>query len=126
VFTRLYTWQFRQRLDVPAMHRAAQALVGEHDFASFQSQGSERETSVRTVFELSVARLAEPSSRIIVEIEGSGFLYNMVRAIVGTLVEVGRGVQPEDWVGQVLAAKYRRAAGQTAPTHGLCLLRVDY
>jgi tRNA pseudouridine38-40 synthase len=126
VFTRLYTWQFRQRLDVPAMHRAAQALVGEHDFASFQSQGSERETSVRTVFGLSVARLAEPTSRITVEIEGSGFLYNMVRAIVGTLVEVGRGVQPEEWVGQVLAAKHRRAAGQTAPAHGLCLVRVEY
>ncbi len=124
VFARQYVWQFRQRLDEQAMQRAAQALVGEHDFASFQSQGDERDSSVRTVFQARVQRL--PNQRISVEIAGSGFLYNMVRAIVGTLVEVGRGVQPEEWVGQVLAAKQRRAAGQTAPAHGLCLVRVDY
>jgi len=64
--------------------------------------------------------------RLTVEIAGDGFLYNMVRAIVGTLVEVGRGVEGEAWLAEVLAARNRKAAGQTAPPQGLCLVRVEY
>jgi tRNA pseudouridine38-40 synthase len=115
------------------MIRAARTLVGTHDFASFQTSGSERETTVRTVFAIDIERrlpvLAannSSASAIHIEIEADGFLYNMVRNIVGTLYEVGRGVQPESWVAEVLAAKDRRRAGQTAPAQGLCLLRVDY
>ena len=124
VFSRNYAWQYRHRLDEQAMQRAAQALVGKHDFASFEAAGSERETSVRTVFELVVARTGEDC--VTVEIEADGFLYRMVRTIVGTLVEVGRAERPENWPGEVLAAIDRRAAGATAPPQGLFLVRVAY
>jgi tRNA pseudouridine38-40 synthase len=126
VFQRRYVWHFRSRLDAAAMHRAAQALVGKHDFSSFETSGSSRETSVRTVFEVTVERGQGGGDRLTVEIEADGFLYNMVRAIVGTLVEVGRGTQDEAWPALVLAARDRKAAGQTAPAHGLFLVRVEY
>lgn len=127
VFTRAYCWQVRTPLDVEAMHRAAQALVGTHDFSSFETHGSPRESSVRTIFELSLQRGSPPhGNQIALEIEGNGFLYNMVRTIVGTLVDLGRGAREESWPAAVLAAHDRTAAGQTAPAHGLFLVRVDY
>ena len=134
VFLRRYAWHVYEPLDVAVMHTVAQGLLGTHDFSSFETQGSSRETSVRTVYELSVRR-GEPegdaeesrgADRIIIEVEADGFLYNMVRAIVGTLVEVGRGAKPATWPAEVLAAQSRRAAGPTAPPQGLFLLRVDY
>jgi tRNA pseudouridine38-40 synthase len=135
VFGRHYAWHVHGRLDAESMHRSAQSLVGRHDFSSFETAGSARETSVRTVFEVVVqrgqrgtpgARTAEDEDRIIAEIEADGFLYNMVRAIVGTLVEVGQHKRDEAWPGEVLKACDRRAAGRTAPPEGLFLLRVDY
>jgi tRNA pseudouridine38-40 synthase len=127
VFARRYVWHERAPLDAQAMHRAAQGLVGTHDFSSFESQGSKRESSVRTVFAIRVERTpAAGRTRITVEVEGDGFLYNMVRAIVGTLVEVGRGARDESWPAEVLTARDRRVAGRTAPPQGLCLVRVDY
>jgi len=127
VFARAYAWYIPGRLDVEAMQRAAQTLLGTHDFSSFEASGSERATSVRTIAELVVERRpGDHLDRIIVEIEADGFLYNMVRNIVGTLVEVGRGKQPVDWVVKVLAAKDRKLAGMTAPPHGLYLVRVEY
>jgi tRNA pseudouridine38-40 synthase len=131
------------------MHEAAQALVGKHDFASFQSVGSERESSVRTILGIDVAAggagqgrgalrpvargLAgspgagdERDSLVTIEVEGDGFLYNMVRAIAGTLVEIGRGKHNVSWLANVLAAHDRTQAGQTAPAHGLSLLWVKY
>jgi len=127
VFARQYVWQHKSPLDVEAMQRAAASLVGTHDFSSFESQSSPRENSVRTIYSLRLERLPEPGGpRIFLEVEGNGFLYNMVRAIVGTLVDVGRGAQSEAWPAKVLAAKDRSAAGQTAPAQGLCLVRVDY
>jgi tRNA pseudouridine38-40 synthase len=137
VFARHSAWYLHTRLDVAAMHRAAQGLIGRHDFCSFETSGSERETSVRTVFELTLRRgqggeaipaNIQPACAdfITLEIEADGFLYNMVRAIVGTLVEVGQGKRPESWPGEVLAACDRRAAGRTAPPQGLFLVRVDY
>ena len=123
VFNRRYAWHYPQPLDAEKMHAAAQALVGTHDFASFESAGSERPDTVRTLTKSSVTREGD---RITVEVSGDGFLYNMVRAIVGTLVELGKGARDEAWVAEVLAARDRRVAGQTAPPHGLFLVRVDY
>ena len=115
--------------------RGAAALVGRHDFRSFETAGSRRTTTVRTVHELSVCRQpaesafdAGPRSPDVVRVEvmADGFLYNMVRNIVGTLVEVGRGVRDESWPAEVLAARDRRAAGPTAPPQGLFLVEVEY
>ncbi len=127
VFARHYMWHFRSQLDEVAMHLAAQILLGTHDFRSFESSGSRRESSVRTVFEIGVVRgQGSQRDRLTVEVEADGFLYNMVRTIVGTLVEVGKGNYPPSWIAQVVAARDRKAAGQTAPPQGLILLRVDY
>jgi len=139
VFGRQYAWHSYIPLDDSAMHRAAAALVGTHDFSSFETAGSERQTSVRTVFELSVsrgqgsisplphvARQSPGGEFVSVEIEADGFLYNMVRAIVGTLVEVGQGRRGEAWPGEVLKACDRQAAGRTAPPQGLFLAQVEY
>jgi tRNA pseudouridine38-40 synthase len=127
VFDRHYAWHYPHPLDAAAMHQAGQALVGRHDFSSFESAGSERPDSIRTITELTVTRgSGNLSDRLTIEVAGDGFLYNMVRAIVGTLVEVGRGTRDITWPAQVLAAQDRRAAGQTAPPHGLFLVSVDY
>jgi tRNA pseudouridine38-40 synthase len=127
VFDRNYAWHFPQPLDAAAMHAAGQGLVGRHDFSSFETAGSERPDSVRTVHELTVARNnGERAERITIDVCGDGFLYNMVRTIVGTLVEVGVGKQRIDWPTEVLAATDRRKAGQTAPPHGLFLVEVKY
>jgi len=130
---RQYVWHIPQPLDVAAMHRAGQTLVGKHDFASFQSAGSPRESSVRTLFaiEVRVIGVGEgqgrgASSRVEIEVHGDGFLYNMVRAIAGSLVAVGIGRKPESWLAEVLAAADRQVAGQTAPAQGLVLLKVNY
>lgn len=127
VFDRDFAWHFPHELDEEAMRRAGQVLIGRHDFSSFETAGSERPDSVRTITELTVARgAAELAERVTIEVAGDGFLYNMVRTIVGTLVEVGRGARDEAWPGDVLVACDRRQAGQTAPPHGLFLVRVDY
>lgn len=128
VFRRHYCWQYAYgRLDTEAMARAAAALVGTHDFSSFETSGAPRKTSVRTVFEISIRRgRGDQQDFITLEIEADGFLYNMVRAIVGTLIEVGRGDRPEIWPAEVLRAADRRLAGQTAPPQGLFLVKVDY
>lgn len=123
IFDRRYVWHYPHELDTNAMHRAGQALVGRRDFVSFESAGSERPDTVRTIHKLTVTQVAD---RITIEVAGDGFLYNMVRAIVGTLLEVGRGTRDEGWVAQVLAAHDRRQAGQTAPPQGLFLVSVDY
>jgi tRNA pseudouridine38-40 synthase len=127
LFDRRHVWHVPLPLDTAAMHRAGQALVGTHDFASFQAAGSERETTVRTIFALDVARGAgELASQVRIEVEGDGFLYNMVRIIVGTLVEVGMERRDEDSLTALLSAGDRPAAGQTAPPQGLLLLQVDF
>jgi len=125
LFDRHLVWHIPKRLDLEAMQRAGQLLVGKYDFASFQSAGSPRLSTERTLTAVKIARGdAEEPARISIEISGDGFLYNMVRNIVGTLVDVGAGRRPADWMSEVLAACDRKAAGQTAPPQGLMLVEV--
>lgn len=129
VFQFRYCWHFRRgRLDHEAMNRAAQALRGTHDFQGFQSSGAPRKGTVRTVFRLEVrrGRAGGPQHAVVIDLEANGFLYNMARAIVGTLVEVGRGARPESWPAEVLSAADRTVAGPTAPPQGLFLVAVHY
>ncbi len=127
VFRRNFVWHVRAgRLDVVAMQQAARALIGTHDFRSFQAAGSDRKTTVRTIFALDVQRCEATSGEIVIEIEADGFLYNMVRNIVGSLVEIGLGNQSVHWLEDVLAARDRTQAGRTAPPEGLLLLHVTY
>ncbi len=122
-FLRRFHCQSRQRLDAAAMARAASCLVGEHDFRSFETEWPNRKTSVRTITQLSVNRAGES---IWIDVEADGFLYNMVRAIAGTLMNVGRGFWPEGKAAAILNALDRREAGPTAPACGLFLMRVTY
>jgi tRNA pseudouridine38-40 synthase len=127
VFDRHYAWHYPQPLDARAMHSAGQVLLGRHDFSSFETAGSERPDSIRTIHLLTVARgTGDFANRLGLEVEGDGFLYNMVRTIVGTLVEVGVGARDANWLAEVLEARDRRRAGQTAPPRGLFLVRVLY
>jgi tRNA pseudouridine38-40 synthase len=127
LFSRNYLWHIFQRLDVEAMRAAAAPLVGKHDFASFESRGSQRLSTVRTVLDILVERRrAEFTDRIVIEVEANGFLYNMVRNIVGTLVQVGRGKEATTWPAEVLALHDRTKAGMTAPAQGLYLVGVEY
>ncbi|MDB4561623.1 tRNA pseudouridine(38-40) synthase TruA [bacterium] len=124
-----YRWHLHGELDLDQMRLAAQRLVGIHDFKSFQAAGGERKTTVRNVraCELIASAMTDDDAcHLSIEVEADGFLYNMVRTIVGTLVEVGRGKQTVEWIDQVLAACDRDAAGPTAPACGLFLKRVDY
>jgi len=116
-------WHIPKKLDVGAMNEAAQLLVGKKDFKSFASAADRRENSVRTIFRCDVT--AE-DKWIYVDVEGDGFLYNMVRNIVGTLVEVGRGRWKPEKINEILEAKDRTAAGPLAPAQGLCLMWIEY
>ncbi len=122
-FMRRYAWFVRQTLDVEAMWRASRCIVGRHDFRCFESEWPNRLTSVRTITHLSVNRFGE---FIWIDVEADGFLYNMVRAIAGSLVQVGRGFWPETQIADVLVAMDRKLAGPTAPPEGLFLMRVTY
>jgi tRNA pseudouridine38-40 synthase len=127
VFVRRYAWRIPRRLDDLAMHESAQALLGKHDFSSFEAAGAERQSSVRTIGDIFVARRAEQGGeRVVFEVEADGFLYHMVRNIVGVLVKVGRGREDVRWPAAVLAAKSRLAAANTAPARGLFLVSVRY
>jgi len=131
-FTRAFEWQLSERLDVDRMRAAAASLVGTHDFAAFQSAGTDVTSSIRTIFRSEIrgpegsAPLLGPRSVLVYEVTADGFLRHMVRAIVGTLVEIGRGWRPVASVTQLLDGGTRADAGATAPPHGLFLVRVDY
>lgn len=127
VLQREFWWFVPPRLDVAAMQAAARFLVGRHDFAAFQTTGSDRLSTVRTVTELVVEGRDDPPYQWIqIFISADGFLYNMVRCIAGTLAEVGKGKRSPEWCQAVLASRDRTRSGATAPAHGLCLVRVDY
>jgi tRNA pseudouridine38-40 synthase len=112
------------RLDVAAMARAARGFEGEHDFASLQSTGSRVRGTVRTLLRCEVS--GAPGGEIAVEVEGTGFLRHMVRALAGTLLEVGRGRRSEGSIPALLASRDRARAGPTAPARGLTLVAVRY
>jgi tRNA pseudouridine38-40 synthase len=116
-------WHLHKKLDVAAMNEAAQLLVGTKDFKSFASAADKRESSVRTIFRCNVT--AE-DKWIYIDVEGDGFLYNMVRNIVGTLTEIGAGRWRPEKINQILEAKDRTTAGRLAPPQGLCLMWICY
>lgn len=122
-FLRRYACHCKHRLDAQAMGRVAAALVGRHDFHSFETDWPNRMSSVRTITHLAVNRAGD---YVWIDVEADGFLYNMVRTIAGTLMNVGRGFWPESMVAEILAAEDRTLAGPTAPAHGLFLMRVTY
>jgi tRNA pseudouridine38-40 synthase len=116
------SWE-RLPLDAPAMHRAAQALLGEHDFSAFRTAQCQAKHARRNLHEISVVREGE---EIEIEVQANAFLHHMVRNIVGSLLMVGRGEQPESWVGELLRGLDRTAAGPTAPAAGLVFLGPRY
>jgi tRNA pseudouridine38-40 synthase len=153
-FEREHAWHVPGPLDVEAMGAAARLLEGRHDFAAFQATGSTVATTEREIFgsrlfasQLSttvdsedtgeesllrtalnprVPRVLGGGELIVYEVTGTGFLRHMVRIIVGSLVEIGRGRKPVEWIGGVIAARDRTLAGPTAPPHGLFLVAVEY
>ena len=110
-------------LDIDKMRQAASYLVGEHDFVSFCNVRTDVENTVRTITALDILT---NGNEITIRITGNGFLYNMDRIIVGTLVRVGRGFYEPEKVKEILEAKDRKAAGVTAPAHGLMLMEIKY
>lgn len=120
---RLYTYHVHTPLDIDKMRKAAEYLIGEHDFASFCSVGAQVQTTVRRIDQIQIERNA---ALITIRVTGGGFLYNMVRIIAGTLIQVGMGAKEPGWVKHVLEAKNRNQAGPTAPPQGLTLIEICY
>jgi tRNA pseudouridine38-40 synthase len=119
---RRVAWE-RVPLDIGAMHRAAQALIGEHDFTAFRTVACQARSPSRNVREIAIAR---DGDEISIEIEANAFLHHMVRNIVGSLLPIGRGEQPESWLAELLAGRDRAKAGPTAPAAGLTFIGPRY
>ena len=117
------SWWVRQQLDERLMSAAAGCLLGEHDFSSFRAAGCQSRSPVRHVTGIEVDRRRD---RILIRCEANAFLHHMVRNIVGTLVEIGLGERPVEWMHELLAARDRKLAGMTAPAAGLVLTRVEF
>jgi tRNA pseudouridine38-40 synthase len=122
-FERAFVWHSPGSPNISAMRRAAQTLVGCHDFASFQAGGSTVRDTVRTLERIDIA---EADGEIVFELLGTGFLRHMARAIVGTLADIGAGFRSVDSMPAIVAARDRQAAGPTAPACGLTLMHVQY
>lgn len=120
---RNFTWHVAGSIDIEKMREAAAYIVGEHDFKSFCCVRTQAESTVRTIYSLEVL---QEGSEIIIRIKGNGFLYNMVRIITGTLIQVGKKRFRPEYVKQMLEAKDRTVAGQTAPPQGLTLVGIEY
>ena len=123
VFERNYLYHLHEMLDVPAMRRAAEDLCGTHDYKAFCSLKRTKKSTVRRVDSITIQELGP---ELLFTFEGNGFLYHMVRILVGTLLEVGRGnLRPEE-MGDILVSQDRKRAGETVPACGLCLVDVRY
>lgn len=122
---RFYSYFTYVPLDVGLMSQGAQYLTGTHDFKSFCSVQTQAETTVRQIDSIEILE-SKTGGDIVIRVTGRGFLYNMVRIIAGTLMEVGRGHIPPEEVERILAAKDRQAAGPTAPACGLTLIKIAY
>ena len=119
---RLYSYFIYHSLDVEEMQQAAEYLIGEHDFKSFCSVKTDAESTVRTIYDLKVEKQGED---IVVRVRGNGFLYNMVRIIAGTLMEVGKGKIKPEKMQEILQSQERQQAGPTAPPQGLMLVKYE-
>lgn len=124
VFCRNYKYHYDAYLDIELMRKAAEILVGEHDFKSFCSNRHMKKSTVRTIYSIDITRDEYGEIRILYH--GNGFLYNMVRIITGTLLEAGRGARDCDSIKDILHACDRQSAGVTAPACGLILVEVEY
>jgi len=120
---RARAWRIGYDMDMQRLEREAKAIVGTHDFAAFRAAADERTETVRSISDVRVASQVPRGWTITVE--GNAFLYNMVRILVGTLVDVGRGHLPEGTIARALEGRDRALAGQTAPAHGLVLESID-
>ena len=136
-------WTVPYKLDIEKMREAASYLVGTHDFATFCSVHTQAESTVRTIYDITITggngskadsnyktgnkeKEFESNTEIKILVTGNGFLYNMIRIIAGTLVEVGRGSHEPSWVSEILSGTDRTLGGPTAPPQGLCLMKIDY
>lgn len=122
-FIRKYTVTITEKLDIEKMRMAAELLIGEHDFKSFCSLKKSKKSTIRTLYSITIEEIEE---EIRISVRGNGFLYHMVRIIVGTLLEVGTGKKKPEEIEQILEKGERQAAGKTAPAHGLFLKEVKY
>jgi tRNA pseudouridine38-40 synthase len=121
---RAYAWFIPHKLDLASMERCGRLLIGSHDFSSFRASGDESRHSMREVIRLEIEQRKD--NPIVVTIEANAFLREMVRSIVGTLVDVGRGKTSFEEFEEIFQARDRRKAGMTAPAHGLFLVEVKY
>ena len=136
-FIRHFAARFSYPLSIRSMRRAARALTGRHDFKAFQAAGSSGSNMVRrvhhalslskgTVRTIEKIKIEKCGDLVYIDVSADGFLYNMVRIIAGTLLEIGRGKIPEESIQKMLIKRDRRSAGPTAPSKGLCLMNVEY
>jgi tRNA pseudouridine38-40 synthase len=130
-FLRRYSWHIPYSIDVKLMQQEAKRLLGRHDFKSFCASSSGAKTTARTIKKISIKNtrcslIANRYPMMVIDIEADGFLYNMVRNIVGTLVEIGRGRFGKGSIGKILSARDRKLAGPTAAAKGLFLAKVSY
>lgn len=122
-FIRHFVARYSYPLNISLMRRAAKGLIGRHDFKAFQASGSVERNTVRTIKDIKIEKRGD---LVYIDIWADGFLYNMVRTISGTLLEIGRGKMPQNSIEAILSRKERRLAGPTAPAKGLCLMKVEY
>lgn len=123
LFDRKYVWRVERPLQIEKMRAGAAYLMGRHDFMSFCKNPQKKKSTVREIDRIEITRKGD---YVTLSFHGTGFLRNMVRILTGTLVDVGLGRIPPERVGEILEAKDRLAAGETAPPQGLCLMEVDY
>lgn len=123
IFHRRFSYHYPYKLDVQKMREAARYFIGTYDFSAFCASGSSVEDKVRTIYDVTIE---EEETLLKIDLHGNGFLYNMVRIIVGTLLEVGIGKKEASEIPDIIASKERKRAGITVPAKGLILIKVEY